>query len=201
MHLDAYLEPCAAYGWEGGPQFRTNIVELQNGDEYRNADWIEARHVYSAPFQNITPEAYRALKRMFYVCRGMAYAFRFKDELDYQATNEIFGAGDASTTGFQLAKISTEDGVSYTRNVYALRSTPIITVNGVPTTAFDLNPRTGAIDFDVAPANGAVLRWTGEFDVWVRFATDFLRFSLDNLQATNGAVEVIEVPPPAEVVT
>lgn len=201
MHLDAYLEPCAAYGWEGGPQFRTNIVELQNGDEFRNADWAEARHVYTAPFQNITPEAFRALKRMFLVCRGMNHAFRFRDELDYQADDEVFGAGDATTTGFQLAKISEVDGFTYTRYVYALAGTPTITVNGTPTTAFSVNERTGQIEFDTPPAAAAVLRWSGEFDIWVRFATDFLRFSLDNLQATNGAIEAIEVRPPDEAVS
>jgi uncharacterized protein (TIGR02217 family) len=201
MHLDAYLAPCPGYGWEGTPRFSTNIVLLANGDEFRNADWIEARHEFVAPFLNISREAYREIRRMFYVCRGMTHAFRFKDELDYQADDETFGAGDGSTVAFQLAKISEADGLTYTRYVYALRATPVITVNGTPTTAFSVNLRTGEIEFDVAPALAAVLRWTGEFDVWVRFATDTIPFTLDNPDATNGAVTVIEVPPPDEAVS
>jgi uncharacterized protein (TIGR02217 family) len=200
MHLDAYLAPCPGYGWDITPVFRTLINELQNGDEYRNAEWIECRHRATAPFLNISKDAYREIKRMFLVCRGMLHAFRFRDELDYEATNEIFGTGDAATQEFQLLKASEADGVEYQRYVYAISvgTTPTITINGVPTTAFILNNRTGKVLFDTPPPMSAVLRWSGEFDLWVRFATDEIPFSLDNPNATNGQVILWEVPPPAE---
>jgi uncharacterized protein (TIGR02217 family) len=197
-HLDAYLDPCMAYGWEGSPRFRTLVTDLENGDEYRNAEWMEARHEYTAPFMNISKDAYREVKKMFMVCRGMLHAFRFIDVLDYQATSEQFGTGDGATAEYQLSKLSTVDGVSYTRNVYALANTPVITVNGAPTTDFTVNPRNGKILFDTAPANGAILRWTGEFDIWVRFTTDSIPFTLDSIDATNGQVGVMEVPAPDE---
>lgn len=198
MFLDDYLAPCPGYGWEGGPNFSTSIEVLQNGDENRNAEWAEARHSYSAPFLNISKEAYRSLKTMFFACHGMLYAFRLVDELDHEADNEIFGAGDGVEDTFQLRKISVVDGAEYSRNVYALPAIPTITVNGTPTTAFSINLRTGQVRFDSPPAGAAVLRWSGAFDIWVRFATDSLRFSLDNPNATNGTVELIEVPPPRE---
>lgn len=198
MHLDAYLTPCPGYGWEGSPRFRTLITELQNGDEYRNAEWMEARHEFNAPFLNITKEAYREIKRMFMVCRAMAYAFRFRDELDYQAVDEEFAVANGTDDEFQLAKISVADSVEYVRNVYALPSAPTITVNGVATTAFTVNLRTGKVLFDSPPAASAVLRWSGEFDIWVRFTTDSIPFSLDNPNATNGSVGLFEVPPPDE---
>jgi uncharacterized protein (TIGR02217 family) len=203
MHLDAYLAPCPGYGWAGGPNFKTLIDVLQNGDEYRNAEWAEVRHSYSAPFLNIRKEAYREIKRMFLACRGMAYAFRFRDELDFEADDEIFAVGDGTQDTFQLAKISVVDGVEYVRNVYAIRigTTPVITINDTPTTAFLFNDRTGELEFDTPPANGAVLRWSGEFDIWVRFATDDVNFSLDNPDATNGTVSLIEVPAPDEEVS
>lgn len=203
MHIDAYLGPCPGYGWEGSPNFKTMIDALQNGDEYRNGEWIEARHSYSAPFLNIQKAAYREIKRMFLVCRGMLFAFRFRDELDFEADAEIFAVGDGVEDEFQLAKTSVVDGVEYVRNVYAIRvgTTPTITINGTPTTAFTLNGRTGRVLFDAAPANGAVLRWSGEFDIWVRFATDSIPFSLDNPNATNGEVSLIEVPAPEEAVS
>jgi uncharacterized protein (TIGR02217 family) len=200
MHLDAYLAPCPGYGWDITPVFKTLISELQNGDEYRNAEWIECRHRATAPFLNISKDAYREIKRMFLVCRGMAYVFRFVDELDNEATNEIFAIGDSATDEFQLCKISIADGVEYQRNVYAIRigSVPTVTVDGTPTTAFTINYRTGKILFDSPPALNAVLRWSGEFDLWVRFATDEIPFSLDNPDATNGSVILWEVPPPDE---
>lgn len=201
MHLDAYLTPCPGYSWEVTPVFKTLITELQNGDEYRNAEWIECRHRAVAPYLNISKDAYREIKRMFLVCRGMLHAFRFRDELDYQASSELFALGDGAETVFQLLKVSTADGVEYQRNVYALADVPVITVDGTPTTAFNVNLRTGQIRFDAAPANNAVLRWTGTFDLWVRFATDEVPFSIDNLDATNGSVTVWEVPAPDEEVS
>lgn len=202
-HLDAYLAPCPGYGWSGSPQFKTAIDFLGNGDEIRNADWIEARHAYSAPFLNIGKDAYREIKQMFLACRGMLHSFRFVDELDNEANDEEFGTGDGVTDLFQLNKVSTVDGVSYTRNVYAIRlaTTPTVTINGTPTTAFTINNRTGQILFTSPPANGAVLRWSGFFDIWVRFATDTIPFSLDNPNATNGEVSVMEVTAPAETLT
>lgn len=202
-HLDAYLGPCPAYGWSGGPQFKTAIDALQNGDEIRNADWIEARHSYAAPFMNIDRDAYREIKRMFLACRGMLHSFRFVDQLDQEAANEQFGTGDGVTDLFQLNKVSEIDGVSYVRNVYAVRvgTTPTITIDGTPTSAFTFNSRTGEVLFDSPPANAAVLRWTGFFDVWARFATDSIPFSLDHPDATNGDVQVIEVPAPDEEIS
>ena len=197
-HLDAYLGPCPGYGWEGTPRFKTEIDELQNGDEYRNAEWIEARHSFAAPYQNISKAAYLEIKRMFYVCRGMLHAFRFRDQLDFEATDEAFAVADGTTAEFQLCKISSVDGFEYVRRVYALVGVPVVTVDNTPTSAFTVNLRTGRILFDAPPAAASVLRWTGEFDVWVRFATDDIPFTLDNPDATNGAVSLIEVPEPRE---
>lgn len=201
MHLDAYITPCPTFGWEGGPEFLTEIVPLRNGREVRTARWDRVRHKFTAPYMNITKEDFRAIKQMHLVCRGMLHAFRWRDQLDYQADNEIFGTGDGVEDTFQLGKFSILDGVEYYREVFALVDTPVITVNGTPTTAFSVNLRTGEVVFDAPPAAAAVLRWTGEFDIWVRFNSDYLPFSLDNPDATNGAIELLEVAAPDEEVS
>lgn len=196
MHLNAYLEPCPGYGWEGGPEFNTRIVSLANGRERRNANWSQARRKYSAPFLNISKEAYREILRMFMVCEGMAHAFRFRDELDNTAEDQQFGVGDGTTDTFQLGVVWTADMVPYFRNVYALVGTPVIEVNGTPTGSVSIDMDRGLVVFDSPPSPGAVLAWSGEFDVWVRFNDDYLPFTLDNPDATNGSVNLIEVPPP-----
>ena len=193
-YLDAYLQPCPGYGWNGGPEFNTRIVEMASGRERRNADWAQARHRYSAPFENIRKDAYRLIKQMHLVCRGQLHCFRFRDELDYQASNEVFGVGDGVETVFPLRKISTIDGVSYERFVYAILSAAI-TANGAPVTP-TIDMDRGTVTFAAPPTAGHVLRWTGEFDIWVRFNQDYLPFSLDNWDATNGTVDLLEVPPP-----
>ncbi len=194
-YLNTYLSPCPGYGWAGGAEFQTRIVELQNGRNRRNANWAQARHRYSAPFLNISKSAYREIKKMHLACMGQVHTFRFRDELDYEAVGEIFAIADGVKTVFQLSKFSTVDGISYQREVYALKSTPAITVNNAPVTP-TVNANTGKVTFAVAPAIGATLRWSGNFDIWVRFAQDYLPFSLDNPNATNGTIDLIEDDPP-----
>lgn len=193
-YLNAYIEECPAFGWQGGDEFSTRIVQMANGNERRNAEWAEARHRYSMPFMNISKADYRNIKQMHLVCRGQLHCFRFRDQLDYEATSEVFGVGDGVTRTFQLSKTSTIDGVSYQRNCYAIVSAAI-TSNGSPVSP-TIDYERGLVTFSVAPTIGAVLRWTGIFDIWVRFTEDYLPWSLDNPDATNGQVNVMEVPPP-----
>lgn len=195
-YLDAYLQPCPGFGWNGGPEFSTRIVEMASGRERRNADWSQARHRYTAPYLNISKEAYRLIKQMHMVCRGQLHCFRFRDELDYQADNEVFAVADGVRTEFPLRKVSTIDGISYERHVYAILDADITDNNSPVTPTVDMDR--GTVTFVVAPTNGHILRWTGEFDIWVRFNQDYLPFSLDNPNATNGTVDLIEVPPPEE---
>jgi len=197
-YLDAYLQPCPGYGWSGGPEFKTRIVEMANGRERRNAEWDQPRHRFSAPFLNISREAYTQIKQMHLVCRGQLHAFRFRDELDHVADNEFFGVGDGAEDTWQLSKISTIDGISYGRNVHALLAGITVTINDVLTEAFTVDMDTGVIEFTAPPANAAVLRWSGEFDVWVRFEQDWLPFSYDSVNAINGSVDLLEVPAPQE---
>lgn len=199
-YIDAHLEPCPGYGWAGGPTFSTEIVPLMSGREKRNARWKQPRHKFTAPFQNISQEAFRQIKKMFVLCRGSAFSFRFRDENDYEADGAQFAVADGTQRVFQLGVTYFEAGRSFFREVYAIEPEPVITVDGSPVfSGFTVDTFRGIVEFDVAPPAGAVLRWTGNFDVWVRFATDELSFTLDNPNATNGAVELIEVSPPPQI--
>lgn len=199
-YIDAYLEPCPGYGWAGGPTFSTQIVSLMNGREKRNARWKQPRHTFSAPYQNISQEAFRQIKAMFLLCRGSTFAFRFRDENDFQADQAQFAVADGEQTRFQLGITFIQAGRSFFREVHALANEPIISVDGIAVgSGYTVDLDRGIVEFDTPPASGSVLRWTGDFDVWVRFATDELSFTLDNPDATNGSIELIEVSPPALV--
>lgn len=202
-YLRAQIEACETFGWEGGPEFRTRIVEMQNKRERRNADWAEARHRFTLPFQNIDPERYSNIKQMHLVCRGMLHAFLYSDPLDNTADDQLFAVGDGTQTTFQLSKLSVIDGVTYQRNVYALpddTSGIEVTSDNSPVSNYTLDPDRGLITFDSAPGNGDILRWSGPFLVWVRFNQDWLPFSIDNRGPSgfvhNGTVDLMEVPPP-----
>ena len=208
-HLDIYLAPCPAYGWLGGPEFRTRIVEQRSGDESRLAQWAQERGYYTASFLNIMHDAQRSIARVFRVCRGRAHAFRFVDQLDGEATIQegvlllpdgTQAAGNGVTTTFQIGKRYEDEGV-YLRRIHAIRlgSAFQVRVNNAPTSV-TLDNRTGRVTFSSPPAEGAVLRWSGEFDIWVRFDQDSLPFTIDDRsegqKVTNGAVNLVEVAPP-----
>lgn len=197
-YIDATLAPCAGFGWQGGSEFKTQIVELQSGRERRNGMWSQGRHRFVAPFLNISVDAYRSLKALHQVCRGQLHAFRFRDELDYQADQEVFGIGDGTTEVFQLSKTSLIDGIQYTREVYAPDDPVVITSDNVLVTGVTIDYRRGTVTFAVPPTPGKVLRWTGDFSVWVRFTQDFLPFTLDAPGRTNGSVDLLEVAPPGQ---
>jgi uncharacterized protein (TIGR02217 family) len=200
-YLNAYLDECAAFGWTGGPEFKTRIRVLTNGRERRNADWAQGRHRYTLPFMNIGEEQYRAIRQMFETCRGMLHTFRYRDLLDYHADNEEFGIGTGATAEYQLSKLSQIDGVIYQREVYALAVMPVITSNHAPIVPSAVDLDRGKVVINATA--GHVLRWTGNFDVWVRFNHDALPFSIDDRRgggdyARNGQVELIEDAPPPE---
>jgi uncharacterized protein (TIGR02217 family) len=198
-YIRGYLETCEGFGWEGGPEFSTRLVTMANGFERRNGDWVQPRRKYSIPFLNLSSERYEPILSMFLVAQGMLHCFLYRDPLDHSASSELVGFGDGVTDTFQLSKLYTIGGFSYQRNVYAIpdSETPTITVNGIPTSSFSIDRDRGLVIFDSPPGNALPIRWTGEFDVWVRFNQDYLPFSLDNPNARNGQVELIEMPPPA----
>lgn len=195
MFIDDTIDQCAAYGFTGGPVFRTNIVEMRSWRESRNADVDMARHMYSAPYQNIDQEGWREIRRMFFVCRGRVHCFRLRDPNDDRADQELFGIGDGTTSLFQLSTLSEADGITYSRLVQ-LPVNPVIYVDGVEVAA-SVDLQSGEVDFGSSvPDVGAALTWSGMFDVKVRFDQDELPFSLDSRRgdgfALNGSVNLIE---------
>jgi uncharacterized protein (TIGR02217 family) len=208
MHLRRYLPAEFAWGWSGGPRFNTDIVPMANGAEKRNAVWSQGRHQYKCAFKHLSTQVFGKLKAHHGVVRGMLHAFLFNDGMDPEAIDEPFGIGDGVEKVFQLNKLSEADGQQYRRIVYALyrpgadgaaiASTPDITINGVPTNEFTVDHDRGTVTFTTAPANDAVLRWSGRFAVWVRLDRDELDFAMEYEQGIYGTLGAIEVKPPLD---
>lgn len=204
--LDAYIEKCPGFAWEGAPQWDTLVVPLRNKRTRRSSRWSQPRWRFTVPFNNNFPQHYAQVLRMFYACRGRKHFFRVRNWLRYQADDWRFGTGDGVTQEFQLGELVTVDGLSVLVEVHALSIDPaapavVVEVNGVPTTV-TVNDRTGRVRFDTPPAEGAVLTWSGWFDHWVAFASDEFPASIDNKSAgefvTNFEAVLEEVEPPDE---
>lgn len=118
MFINAELDICPAYGWQGGPSFNTRVIGTQAWIERRNANNIICRHNYSLPLANITDSAYLLkLKQTFMATRGQLHSFLVKDYSDFTATNEVFCEGDGTTKVFQLFKTSFFGIASYVRPI------------------------------------------------------------------------------------
>jgi hypothetical protein len=91
---------------------------------------------------------------------------------------EQFGTGDGTTTTFQLTRTIGGVATGYAEPMQNINGAPTIFVNGVKktvTTDYTVGS-TGIVTFTSAPANNAVLSWSGKFYFYVRFADDTLMF-------------------------
>jgi uncharacterized protein (TIGR02217 family) len=104
---------------------------------------------------------------------GSTVGFFYLDRFDNAASANQFGVGNGSTTTFQITRTTTIGGIKFSEPVRGFNGTPQIFINGVATSAFTMADL-GQITFTTAPANGALLSWTGNFFFMCRFDRDEL---------------------------
>lgn len=146
---------------------------------------------------------------------GNAVGFRARIPTDYIATLEAFAVGNGSALTFPLSKTYTRPGVTARQDVRrivkpvvaaaretnaVLLSEPDGVTNRVIGTAFQIyisgaeqigetwkvNAYTGLVTFTVAPANGAIIAWSGEFDVPIAFLGNSFNQKYDVSSDING---------------
>jgi len=177
-------------GARGGPERRTQIVELASGDEERNASWANSRRRYDVAYGIRRADDLAAVVAFFEARNGRLYGFRFKDWADWKsclpsetpaATDQAIGTGDGATTDFQLVKAYTSGSQSWTRTITKpVGGTVRIAIDGVEqTSGWSVDTTTGIVTFTTAPATGAAVTAGFAFDVPVRFDTDTLDVTLD----------------------
>ena len=177
-------------GARGGPERRTQIVEMASGDEERNGSWADSRRRYDASYGIRKVDDLAAVTAFFEARRGRLYGFRWKDWADYKsslpsaiitAVDQPIGIGTGAATAFQLVKLYTSGAQSWTRTITKpVAGTVAVALNGVPQiTGWTVNTSTGVITFAAAPAPGVAITAGFEFDVPVRFDTDTLDVTLD----------------------
>lgn len=181
-----------ALGVSGGPERRTDIVNLSNGREARNARWKNSRRLYDAGSGvRSVSDLYEVLS-FFEARSGELYGFRFRDPIDNRscaplatvsAADQVIGTGDGATVSFQLIKTYSDAGGSKVREIAKpVEGSVKVALDGVETTAFGVDVLTGIVTLGVAPAAGVSVTAGYEFDVPVRFAVSRIDV---NLQAFN----------------
>lgn len=170
-----------ARGATGGPGYDTTIVSTVAGYERRNANWAQARGRWDVGSGLKRREDLLTLIAFFRARQGRAYGFRFKDWTDFTATNVTLGSGDGANKVFQLVKRYASGGVEVVRSVTkpVIGSLMVYRDGVVVGAGVSLDSASGLVTFGTAPAPGAVISATFEFDVPVRFDTDQMGVSLD----------------------
>lgn len=190
-YIDVRMPTCVAYGFTGGPEYSTLVVPLDNGREQRNRQWLFPKHRYSATFMNFSRENQQLVLEIFHAMAGQLHCCRFKDHNDFEADDEPLAPAIGTTNPVQLIKTYAFGTESSTRLIQAPLAGAVVNRNGVPV-AGTLDKSTGLFTPDAPWASGTVT-WTGEFDVWVRFASDYNAFQIGNLDAHTADIELIEV--------
>lgn len=177
--IEQRLLDCVSFGTQGGPTFATRKVALRNGIVRRNPLRSRPMYRYNIVYRNLLPENHAEVIAAFNACYGGVFAFRLKDWTDFQATNELLAVtGTGASQNVQLTKTYTFGSESVVRLIRKpVAGTVSMTANGSPI-SISLNTTTGIAT--LTASNGAVLRWTGEFDVPVMFEDDALSFSGDD---------------------
>jgi len=177
-------------GARGGPERRTQIVELASGDEERNASWANSRRRYDVAYGIRRADDLAAVVAFFEARNGRLYGFRYKDWADYKSslpsqaitpTDQQIGTGTGSLTTFQLAKSYTSGVQTWTRTIVKpVAGSVRVALNGVEQmSGWSVDTTTGIVSFTVAPGSAVIVRAGFEFDVPVRFDSDMLDVTLD----------------------
>ena len=177
-------------GARGGPERRTQIVELASGDEERNASWTNSRRRYDVAYGIRRADDLASVVSFFEARNGRLHGFRYKDWADYKsalpsqaitATDQPIGTGNDSDTTFALLKRYTSGAQSWSRAIAKpVAGTIRVALDMVEQmSGWTLDATTGVITFTTAPANGVIIRAGFEFDVPVRFDSDTLDVTLD----------------------
>lgn len=130
-----------SYGSKGGPSFNTDVVMVDSGAEVRNANWATTRYKFDASYGIRDIASLQAVQAFFLARRGRAYGFRYKDWLDYQATQEVLAQTGAKTV--QLQKTYTSGSRTYVRNIVKPVAGVTMRRGGAPFAAFTLDTATG----------------------------------------------------------
>ncbi len=195
------------FGALGGPERRTEVVELANGHEERNSPWAQSRRRYDAGLGLRALDDLEEVIAFFEARQGMLHAFRWKDWADFRSapasralssSDQLLGTADGETQVFQLRKAYASGAQTYFRTITKpVAGTVQVARDGVELAEgvdFSVDPTTGRVMLVQAPGTGAEIRAGFEFDVPVRFDTDMVKVSVASFKAGQvPQVPVVEV--------
>ena len=118
MHL-VRIDPHINFQAIGGPRAKTIIGQTAGGHESRSGSWDVQRGEYSVSQNLIRAEKFEELLSFFMNRYGKAFAFKFRDWMDYNITAEpMVGDVDGVNTQFQIGKHYTSGSTTHGRSIF-----------------------------------------------------------------------------------
>jgi len=152
---------CPSYGFMSSPDYKVTVVATAGGFERRNRNWSRPLTSISVTVGPRREADIKELLDFWHVVGGIATGFRVKDWTDYQATDEplvaIGGGNYQLTKRYDVGASQTQD-----REIYKPVPGTIVLSGGG-----SLDTTTGVV------TGGAGGTWSGEFDLPMRFSSDF----------------------------
>ena len=194
-----------SYGSRGGPGYNTEVIRVDSGHEKRLARWTYPLHEFDVVYGIKDEDEIYDLMEFFHAVSGRLHGFRFKDYADYKSTDDMsnavsdtdqtLGTGDASTTTFQLIKTYTAGSLSKVRNITKpVSGTVVVSLDDVGQgSGWSVDTTTGIVTFTSAPGAGVVVKAGFEFDIPMRFDTDRLELSWEDIELLSTSVLVTEI--------
>lgn len=148
-HLNIELPRRIRSGVVGGPEFSTEIVEVNNGTESRNGLWYNGKLRLEVEYvQDFA--AKEELVKFFRAVRGRLHSFNVRDWSDYQTASGVFlsASGAVGLDGgqtAQLAKVYAASTESEYRKIQKPERVTLFKAGVAQTAGFSLNASTGIV--------------------------------------------------------
>ena len=190
--IDVQINAKTNIGFAGGPEWRTLVVQMASGRNRRRQEWSMPHHKYTADYTTLRPQDQNDILAAFIAAKGQMHTFAMRDWNDYRARGEVIGQGDGTDTPVQLIKTYTFGPASYVRPITLPVERSVRVYQGgvlVPSTVDRL---TGLVTPDAPWEDGADITADFDFNVRVRFASDYFPFTRDSNVSAQTTVELVE---------
>lgn len=183
-----------SYGATGGPSWNTEVIRVVNGAEKRNRLWSVPQYRFDVSHGVKSQEQLNELLDFFYDVGGRALPFRFKNWAEYQLTKQNSEVQRPTTETLHIYKVYS----TYSRRITKIvdGTFKLYADNVLVTTGYSLDIDTGIITLSnpESYSESVVFKVECEFDFWVRFDTDEMMVSIDNINNYSwGQIPLVEV--------
>lgn len=180
-----------SYGSSGGPEYYTEVLSTVNGYEIRNNKMYNPRMRFNVATGIKNRTQMEQMMKFFRNCKGRTLGFRYKDWSDFRGKNEKVQVLDRNS--LQLIKTyRLDDDIADERIINKpIKNTVKIFVAGkqLPEKQVSIDYTTGRVLLLQSEASDDITA-DFEFDVPVRFDTDYLPVVIEN----NSFFSLPEIP-------